>query len=173
MEKENIYVTIDSDEKRLRAIEILENAGEEILERSTLLDPNGQYKGFLCVMEINGKTRWVSYGARPFNKEITLDQLEQLLLPNYQVKDVILSLNELKQQAEKLGYDLVEKPYEPKVGDFGYFWDIDDNGLCTETYGYFTEKDKSDGLLRANDYEWFQNFRKLTESEKQKIQSAW
>jgi hypothetical protein len=105
------------------------------------------------------------------NTGITLDQLEALLTPNYQVKDVILSLDELKQQAEKLGFDLVEKPYEPKVGDFGVFWDNyeEENGY----YGFLIDTDDSKYPMQSNNRGWFKNFRKITESEKQKIQESW
>ena len=121
MKKEQIYVTIDSEEKRLRAIEILEKAGEEILHESTMfIKTDSAFKQLLYSIDING---WLLSMFNDKKTEITLDQLEALLIPNYQVKDVILSLDELKQQAEKLGFELVEKPYEPKVGDFGVFWD--------------------------------------------------
>jgi hypothetical protein len=86
------------------------------------------------------------------------------------VKDVILSLDELKQQAEKLGFDLVEKPYEPKVGDFGVFCD---GNKEDETFGFLEGIKDVELKFTRNDGVPFINFRKLTESEKQKIQSAW
>ena len=166
MKKEQVYVTIDSEEKRLKAIEILEKAGEEIFEESIL------YK---CVdnhynrLRINSDGIWTLFCAIN-DTEISLDQLEALLIPNYQVKDVILSLDELKQQAEKLGFDLVEKPYEPKVGDFGVFWDSDKK--C-ETFGFLGGLMSRNFTFMRNDGVPFLNFRKLTEEEKQKIQEAW
>jgi hypothetical protein len=166
MKKEQIYVTIDDEEKRLRAIEILEKAGEEIRDESMLYRGVDNHYKHLC---INDKGVWTLFCAT-HDTEITLDQLEALLIPNYQVKDVILSLDELKAQAEKLGYDLVEKPYEPKVGDFGVFWDRDEEN---KSYGFLEDiKSQTCKFVRDN-YVPFMNFRKLTEEEKQKIQESW
>jgi hypothetical protein len=88
------------------------------------------------------------------------------------VKDVILSLDELKQQAEKLGYDLVEKPYEPKVGDFGVFWDFNQN---VSVLGYISKIIEDNGSLyyQRSGILAYNHFRKLTEEEKQKIQESW
>jgi hypothetical protein len=168
MKKEQIYVTIDNEEKRLRAIEILDKAGEEYWgnrkEWSMRISDVHKYL-YSCTggWLINN----LNFGTR---EEITLDQLEALLLPNYQVKDVILSLDELKQQAEKLGFDLVEKPYEPKIGDFGIFWDSDQE---IKRYGFLADIKIQTCKFVRNDYCPFVNFRKLTESEKQKIQESW
>jgi hypothetical protein len=166
MKKEQIYVTIDNEEKRLRAIEILEKAGEEIRDESMLYRGVDNHYKHLC---INDKGVWTLFCAT-HDTEITLDQLEALLMPNYQVKDVILSLYELKQQAEKLGYELVEKPYEPKVGDFGVFWE---NAKGVKIRGFITAMDGSSGRYKADEYGLWSNFRKLTDQEKQKIQEAW
>jgi hypothetical protein len=167
MKKEDIYVTIDSEEKRLRAIEILKKAGEEIFEGSALF--NNYNVGILCYNAYSN--HWVL--TNDYDKDkITLDQLEALLIPNYQVKDVILSFEELKKQAEKLGYDLVEKPYEPKVGDFGAF--TDKLSIGVSCYGYVCEiNDTRLSPYKANNYNWWQHFRKLTDEEKAKIQEAW
>jgi hypothetical protein len=166
MKKEQIYVTIDSEEKRLRAIEILDKAGEEILHESTIfIKTDSAFKQLLYSIDING---WLLSMFNDKKQEITLDQLESLLIPNYQVKDVILSLDELKQQAEKLGYDLVEKPYEAKVGDFGVFTS---KGSEFTFYGYLYEIGKN--VYFDQDEQEFPFFRKLTEEEKTKIQEAW
>jgi hypothetical protein len=167
MKKEQIYVTIDSEEKRLRAIEILEKAGEKILKGSALF--NNHNVGILCYTTY--KNYWVL--TNDYDKDkTTLDELEALLIPNYKVNDVILSLDELKAQADKLGYDLVEKPYEPKVGDFGMFWDVDDEG-GNKYCGFLIDTDDSKYPMQSNNRGWFKNFRRLTEEEKQKIQEAW
>jgi hypothetical protein len=166
MKREQIYVTIDTEEKRLRAIEILRNAGGEICEGSSFLYPYHHEMQICFEPEFN---EWGAYNCKGKTR-ITLDQLESLLLPNYQVKDVILSLDELKQQAEKLGFDLVEKPYEPKVGDFGVFWDRYEENTY---YGFLINTDDSKYPMMSNNRGWFKNFRKLTEEEKQKIQEAW
>jgi len=164
MKKENIYVTIDCEEKRLRAIEIIEKAGEEIYEDS----------GLLKVFSIGNlyfaketHTWCYVYGFLE-ETEITLDQLEELLLPNYQVKDVILSLDELKAQADKLGCQLVEKPYEAKVGDFGVFKKSD----CDFEYIEFLDDISDENFYMKNNIPW-DSFRKLTDEEKTKIQEAW
>ena len=167
MKKEQIYVTIDSEEKRLRAIEILEKAGEEISKRSEIWNRNH------CNNQLEFFDRVWLLSGDAFEKktEITLNQLEALLIPNYQVKDVILSLDELKQQAEKLGYDLVEKPYEPKVGDFGVFWHEKEEG--NRYYGFIIKIISDDYLFVRDNGVPFKNFIKLTDEEKQKIQESW
>ena len=86
------------------------------------------------------------------------------------MKDVILSIDELKQQAEKLGFDLVEKPYEPKVGDFGVFWHSDKQ---SRYYGFIIEIISDDYPFVRDSGVPFKNFRKLTEEEKLKIQESW
>jgi hypothetical protein len=166
MKKEQVYVTIDSEEKRLRAIEILERAGEKIRDGSMLYKCVDNHYNRLCISDRGG---WTLF-CITHNTGITLDQLEALLIPNYQVKDVILSLDELKQQAKKLGYDLVEKPCEPKVGDFGVFWDEEEG---SRYYGFLINTDDGSFPMQSNNRGWFKNFRKLTEEEKQKIQEAW
>ena len=171
MKKEQIYVTIDNEEKRLRAIEILEKAGEKYWgnEKNWSMTINDVHK-YLYLQTEGWLVNNLDCGTR---EEITLGQLESLLLPipNYQVKDVILSLDELKQQAEKLGFDLVEKPYEPKVGDFGVFWDNCEEG--NRYYGFLINTDESPFPMMSNNRGWFKNFRKLTDEEKQRIQESW
>jgi hypothetical protein len=166
MKKEQIYVTIDTEEKRLRAIEILEKAGERIYNYSEIYIANHYHK----YLELYDGHWLLSRDAFTTKQEITLDQLESLLLPNYQVKDVILSLDELKSQAAALGFELVEKPYEPKVGDFGVFWDGDKK--C-ETFGFLGGLMSRNFTFMRNDGVPFRSFRKLTEEEKTKIQEAW
>jgi hypothetical protein len=166
MKKEQIYVTIDDEEKRLRAIEILDKAGEKTFTSSELRNRNHWNKQLEFFDDV-----WLLSGdALKTKTQITLDQLESLLIPNYQVKDVILSIDELKQQAEKLGFELVEKPYEPKVGDFGYFWDFNEN---SNNLGFITDIQIAPYRFVRNANTPFTNFRKLTESEKQKIQESW
>lgn len=168
MKKEEIYVKIDSEEKRLRAIEILENAGERIPENvSKHIDSNFCFLSFLeC---------WIVANYNFGNKtEITLDELEQLLEPNYVVKDVVLTLDELKAQTEKLGYDLIEKPYEPQIGDFGVFWDYGDgDGEDDFICGFLKEIDNSSMPFNSSGLMLYKNFRKLTDDEKAKIQERW
>jgi hypothetical protein len=169
MKKEQIYVTIDNEEKRLRAIEILEKAGEEIKDDSILYKCVDNHYSRLC---INSEGVWTLF-CITHNKAITLDQLEQLLLPNYQVKDVILPLDELKQQAKKLGFELVEKPYEPKVGDFGYFWDNESEKMNSIGFIGRVFSDRTIDRFHTSGNLTYNHFRKLTEEEKQKIQEAW
>lgn len=165
MKKEEIYVKIKSEEERLRVIEILKNSGEKIYEKSKLLR---EFDSELTA--VFGLKEWgFSYS---FNRQqITIDQLETLLKPNYVVKDVVLTLDGLKAQAERLGHLLVEKPYEPKIGDFGMFFDRDG----TTHFDFLTKINEKDSLtpFGTSDDIWFENFRKLTEEEKQKIQEAW
>ena len=160
MKKENIYVVIDSEEKRLRALQILSDAGEFIHEK--LNKHHGDFLKFAdesWFMTFNGFISGLN--------EITLDQLEQLLTPNYTVKEVHLTLDELKAKAESLGYELVKKERKPKVGDFGVFW-----GGCN-SYKYMDFLAKIDVEYYDHDNTGFENFRFLTEEEKQNIQNNW
>lgn len=79
-------------------------------------------------------------------------------------------INILKDKAEELGYNLVEKPYEPKIGDFGVFWE---KAGGVKVQGFITEMDESSNPYRADAYSWWSSFRKLTEEEKKKIQENW
>jgi hypothetical protein len=173
MEKENIYVTIDSEEKRLRAIEILDGKDEVCIDSILLKEfSDWFYIGFNAVVR-----KWMRLNFIYLKREITLEELELLLdssvdLTSYVVKDVVLSIDELKTQAAALGYKLVEKPCEPKVGDFGLFWDFNEN---VSVLDYVLKIFKEGGNVyygRKGDLA-YNHFRKLTESEKQKIQSAW
>jgi hypothetical protein len=72
MKKENIYIEITNETERLRAIEILQNAGE-IFENMNLL-PCYRF------LKFNGDSWWIGSSCDTRTK-ITLDQLEALLNP--------------------------------------------------------------------------------------------
>jgi hypothetical protein len=82
--------------------------------------------------------------------------------------DNFVTLDHLKKQADKLGYQLVEKPYEPKVGDFGVF----KNNDCEFEYVGFLDDIFDEKFYMKNNIPW-DSFRKLTDEEKTKIQEAW
>lgn len=164
MKKEEIYVVIDDEQKRQRAIQILTDAKEEIdwrnFELSEILRVNSVDKDWFLTEAYFGKSL----------KEITLDQLEQLLNPKLIVKEVHLSIEELQKQAKSLGFDLVKKERKIKVGDFGKFWDEIENDcyfgfLITTKQVVFKYRTKSGGSFR--------NFAHLTDEEKQQIQENW
>lgn len=62
MNKTKIYITIDSEEEKQRAIKILNKHGENIWRDITATD-----------------TRWYIVGFKCNKTEITLDQLDELL----------------------------------------------------------------------------------------------
>jgi hypothetical protein len=76
MKKENIYVEITNEQERLRAIEILQNAGEEIWENSCAMKLVANYRYLL--LACNG---WYISNNIFGRSEITLDELEALLNP--------------------------------------------------------------------------------------------
>lgn len=166
MKKENIFVVIDDEEKRLRALSILSDTGDAHCDRTAIHDK------FTCVIYLKFYKRendWLASTIIPRDStEITLDQLEQLLAPNYAVKEVHLTIDELKAQAESLGFDLVKKERKPKVGDFGMF-KRDDSGF---RYFGFLEDISNDQFYMQGNIHW-DNFRHLTEEEKQNIQNNW
>jgi hypothetical protein len=175
MKKNEIYVVIDSEEKRLRAIQILSDAGENIWNNTDLIG-NGTtvltqtyitpiilvfYKGWYCIKTVGNK------------QEITLDQLEQMLSPKQEIK---MELDALKLIAESYGFELVEKEREIKVGDFGKF--LSENG-GSSSFGFLYKiiGTLDTGIIYAEDgnditTHW-SNFRHLTNEEKQQIQQNW
>lgn len=166
MRKEEIYVVIDSEEKRLRALDILERAGEKVFRNSFLKkEVDTEYKFLRYIENYNC---WMMSIPTGDGKNTTLDQLDKLLNPNYQVKEIILPLDELKSQANALGYELVEKKREIKVGDFGVFWD---GSGKFKVFDFLYEK--HEGVFIDGDDVFYENFRHLTEEEKQKIQNKW
>jgi hypothetical protein len=165
MKKEEIYVKIDSEEKRLRAVDVLKKAGEEIFEDSGILEV---FSTGNLYFSKDAHTWCYVYGILD-EKEITLDQLEALLMPKYHVKtDNSVTLDYLKKLADSLGYQLVEKPYEPKVGDFGVF----KKSYCDFEYIEFLDDISDEKFYMKNNIPW-DSFRKLTDEEKTKIQEAW
>jgi hypothetical protein len=161
MKKTEIYVVINSEENRLRAIEILSNAQGEIWEGSNLFIENAM--GCLICRNDN---LWYLLGTRSYKTEITLDQLDILLNPKQ------IALSTLQLIAKCYGFDLVEKKREIKVGDFGKFetktTPYSAFGFLKEIdeYGCFTEDLKGVCNIWAN-------FRHLTDEEKEQITKNW
>lgn len=165
MKKEEIFVRIDNEEKRLRAIQILTDAGEVIWSDGTFFYESS--KGSLMIDRTTNM--WFLSIIECARIEITLDQLEQILTPNYAVQEVHLTIDEIRLQAEKLGFELVEKKRDVKIGDFGVFWDDEDEEkpyfsffLSIEDGWFFDERGLS-----------WQNFRHLTDDEKERITQSW
>ena len=169
MKKEQIYVVIDSEEKRLRAIQILSDAGEKIWEGSVFFKPFETIEN-MGISSYDGFWRAIGYTSKT---EITLDQLEQLLNPNFVVKEVVLSIYELQKQAESLGFELVKKERQIKVGDFGKF---ESESRIYSTFGFLKNIDEKGILFEEHTQGMTSNwskFRHLTEEEKANIQENW
>ena len=94
MKKEKIYVAITNEPERLRAIEILQNAGEDILKDSYIFEPNN----FQILCFDLGEEKW-GYYARKNKTKITLDELEALLNPKK--TNVEIGLLECLKQVQK------------------------------------------------------------------------
>jgi len=111
MKKEEVYVVIDSEEKRLRAIKILSDAGEDMgvnKEVSMRTSKNLKYLVFYC------DETWLVHINNHDRQEISLDQLEQLLSP----KQEPMKLDALKLIAESYGFELVEKKFYKNIKRF-------------------------------------------------------
>jgi hypothetical protein len=160
MKKEEIYVVIDSEEKRLRAIQILSDAGENITNESVLLNEFYNVPMSLCF-----DLGWYCIKMKAHRQEISLDQLDQMLNP---IKEVGMSLDALKLIAESYGFELVEKEREIKVGDFGKFWDNDKKEFALG----ILDKIDTNGIYWTNDVYWI-HFSHLTDEEKANIQQNW
>jgi hypothetical protein len=163
MKKEEIYVVIDSEEKRLRAIQILSDAKENISTFDLSFEFSEKHK----YLRLDSNNQWFIFSYMfSTDTEINLDQLEQILNP---IKEVGMSLDALKLIAESWGFELVEKEREIKVGDFGKFWDNDWN----EVYVYrFFEKKEGNKYIDNCSTHWL-NFSHLTDEEKANIQQNW
>tara|TARA_R110000868_G_scaffold258715_1_gene516351 strand:- start:445 stop:918 length:474 start_codon:yes stop_codon:yes gene_type:complete len=157
MNKENIYVVIDSEEKRLKAIEILSNTQEEIWEHSQIFFNNAT--GCLICRRDN---LWYLLATRSTKEEINLNELEEILAPKQEIK-----LDALKVIAESYGFELVEKKREIKVGEFGIFW----NEIDEVSYGFLVRF--SERCYRHNAGYDCLNFRHLTDEEKKAITENW
>jgi hypothetical protein len=170
MKKEEIYVVIDSEPKRLRAIHKLRYYKEPIFSLSDIFSENPYNK---CLEFYDDEWIVLGYDDKDIKKktEISLDQLDQMLNPQFVVKDVILPIEELQKQAELLGWKLVKEERQIKVGDFGKFWDSDESSCF---FGFVSDLEPEHKSLKycLND-DWFANFAHLTEEEKQQIQENW
>jgi hypothetical protein len=158
MKKEEIYVVIDSEEKKLRAIQILSDAGEKIGD--TNFYENYKYLRF--------GTKWNIFSIIwSSQEEINLDELQELLNPKEEVK---MELDAIKLIAESYGFYLVEKPREIKVGDFGKFWD----SPCTcPVYGYLQFISKGTYCYSPVSGSSFRNFAHLINEEKEELTKNW
>jgi hypothetical protein len=169
MKKEEIYVVIDSEEKRLRAIQILSDAKENVWSNET----DGlkvRLDSWFKFLRFSTDNEWELYMDSDKKQEITLDQLEQLLNPQFVVKDVILPFEELQKQAELHGFKLVKEERQIKVGDFGKFWN-----LKNSIYGFLTDILEETDIYRfkRENIDCYENFRHLTDEEKANIQENW
>ena len=112
---------------------------------------------------------WFIASKNGGKQEISLDQLEQMLTPQFVVKEIALALEELQKQAELHGYKLVKEERQIKVGDFGKFLDDGEDGCV---YGFVAEKTVFGFRDKFHDTSW-NNFAHLTDEEKQQIQENW
>ena len=158
MNKENIYVLIDEDQKRLRAIKILTDAHQYIGD----INFDEKYK----YLRFDLSNEWNTYSSRySFEVEISLDKLEEILAPKQEIKLIALKLI-----AESYGFELVEKKREIKVGDFGIFWD----STCTcPVYGYLQFISKGVYCYSPTSGSSYRNFRHLTDAEKAQLTENW
>jgi hypothetical protein len=170
MKKEEIYVVIDSEEKRLRAIQILSDAKENPLTGISTDYTIDVKKGYIY-LHLYKSFGWFIDKGNFDKQEISLDQLEQMLNPQFVVKDVILPIEELQKQAELHGWKLVKEEREIKVGDFGKFFDGNEKDSMQYQYGFLAEIYR-DSILSDGEIIW-NNFRHLTDEEKANIQENW
>jgi hypothetical protein len=169
MKKEEIYVVIDSEEKRLRAIKILSDAKENPLTGISTDYTIDVKKGYIY-LHLYKNFGWFIDKGNFEKQEISLDQLEQLLSPQFVVKEIALPLEELQKQAESLGYKLVKEKRQIKVGDFGKFWDNDNH----HSYYSYLERINESNMYQPKGFSvGWKNFCHLTDEEKANIQQNW
>jgi hypothetical protein len=94
------------------------------------------------------------------------NRVRNLVEPKQEIK---MELDALKLIAESYGFELTEKKREIKVGDFGKFWEDDED----EDYSFgFLIKIDENHFFSDNDTAWY-NFSHLTDEEKANIQENW
>jgi len=170
MKKEEIYVVIDSEEKRQRAIKILTDAKENI----SIFDSSFEFSERYKYLKLDRNNQWFIFSSCMFSTEteINLDQLEQLLNP---IQEVKMELDALKLIAESYGFELVEKPREIKVGDFGKF-SSENGSVCSYGFLYKMKDIKSDIIYVENNKDitnHWSNFCHLTDEEKEQLTKNW
>jgi hypothetical protein len=169
MKKEEIYVVIDSEEKRLRAIQILSDAKENISTFDLSMDFSEKHK----YLRLDSNNQWFIFSYMfSTDTEINLDQLEQMLSPKQEIK---MELDALKLIAESYGFELVEKEREIKVGDFGKF-SSENGSVCSYGFLYKMRGIKSGIIYVENNKDitnHWSKFHHLTDEEKQQIQENW
>jgi hypothetical protein len=99
MKKEEIYVEITNEIERLRAIEILQNAGEEIWEDSKLLMPFETKINAVFDENTEVGSNWILFDKVVHKTKITLDELEALLNPKK--SNVSMGLLECLKQVQQ------------------------------------------------------------------------
>ena len=169
MKKEEIYVVIDNEETQLKAIQILNDANEDWYNGISQLNIFKKYP----YLRFDGKYWYLNTVTASCN-QISFDTLEQLLKTSFVVEEVVLPIEELRQQAESLGFELVEKKREIKVGDFGKFWGNHEE-LSTH-YDFISDRNnqtKLGTIYCTSTIESFRNFRHLTDAEKAQITKNW
>jgi hypothetical protein len=81
-------------------------------------------------------------------------------------KEIKMELDALKLIAESYGFELIEKPREIKVGDFGKFWD----STCDcPVYGYLQFISKGVYCYSPASGSSYRNFAHLTDEEKEEL----
>ena len=169
MKKEEIYVVIDSEEKRLRAIQILSDAKENISTFDLSIEFSEKHK----YLRLDSNNQWFIFSYMfSTDTEINLDQLEQMLSPKQEIK---MELDALKLIAESYGFELVEKEREIKVGDFGKF-SSENGSVCSYGFLYKMRGIKSGIIYVENNKDitnHWSKFHHLTDEEKQQIQENW
>jgi hypothetical protein len=109
MKKNEIYVVINSEKKRQKALQILSDANEKVFDNSIL--KSKFFTTFFLVQSTQFK-KWGSLGVlykddiEVTKTEITLEKLESILST--------MRIDELKAQAEMLGFELVKKERNSK-----------------------------------------------------------
>jgi hypothetical protein len=166
MKKEEIYVVIDSEEKRQRAIQILSDAKENISTFDSSFEFSERYK----YLKLDSNNQWFIFSCMfSTDTELSLDQLEQLLSPKQEVK---MELDALKLIAESYGFELIEKTREIKVGDFGKF-SSENGSVCAYGFLYKMTNIESGIIYVENNKDitnHWSKFHHLTDEEKANIQ---
>jgi hypothetical protein len=85
-------------------------------------------------------------------------------------EEIKMPLDALKLIAESYGFELVDKKREIKVGDFGKFWDKEEDEKFV--YGFVTDKTEHGFKDEFHCTRW-DSFSYLTEEEKANIQENW
>jgi len=159
MKKEEIYVEINSEEKRLKAIQILENAGETILPTSHIFKT---YNMFIYLEFF--KVEWIidnELDLEAGKTKITLSQLENLLNPIDKMMD------NFKKSCVEKGYNVYVEIESEVLKDDDFVKGIHQGKIFFGQYKNFITRDEA--VIESFELDKIYNYTRIYSDKGMKI----